>query len=220
MALLFSAVTVTANDKKVEFLVGGIPREFGDLEGWTAFERFMEDISEDTTVKVHADANLYGGEEIVKATPEEIAYFMKRIEMDKNFISSRCQNIDKVDFDFTWSPTELFNRRFSTMNDWERNHRTAQEYKDAYPPGTRVLLIHNNDTMHRLPDGLRGTVLAVDDQGQINCSWDNGSQRRLVPDVDEFRRLTQDEIDEELRQQAQEQEQTPSPQEQSMQRVR
>ena len=40
MALLFSAVTVTANDKKVEFLVGGIPREFSDLEGWTAFERF------------------------------------------------------------------------------------------------------------------------------------------------------------------------------------
>ena len=51
MALLFSAVTVTANDKKVEFLVGGIPREFSDLEGWTALERFMEDISEDTTVK-------------------------------------------------------------------------------------------------------------------------------------------------------------------------
>ena len=113
MALLFSAVTVTANDKKVEFLVGGIPREFSDLEGWTAFERFMEDISEDTTVKVHAEANIYGGEEIVKATPEEIAYFMKRIEMDENFISSRCQNIDKVDFDFTWSPNELFNRRFN-----------------------------------------------------------------------------------------------------------
>lgn len=103
MALLFSAVTVTAKDKKVEFLVGGIPREFSDLEGWTVFERFMEDISEDTTVKVHAEANIYGGEEIVKATPEEIAYFMKRIEMDENFISSRCQNIDKVDFDFTWS---------------------------------------------------------------------------------------------------------------------
>lgn len=59
MALLFSAVTVTANDKKVEFLVGGIPREFSDLEGWTAFERFMEDISEDTTVKVHAEARQY-----------------------------------------------------------------------------------------------------------------------------------------------------------------
>ena len=52
MALLFSAVTVTANDKKVEFLVGGIPREFSDLEGWTAFERFMEDISEDSLYRL------------------------------------------------------------------------------------------------------------------------------------------------------------------------
>ena len=89
MALLFSAVTVTANDKKVEFLVGGIPREFSDLEGWTAFERFMEDISEDTTVKVHAEANIYGGEEIVKATPEEIAYFMKRISTAKKCVKSQ-----------------------------------------------------------------------------------------------------------------------------------
>lgn len=91
------------------------------------------------------------------------------------------------------------------MNDWERNHRTAQIYKDAYPPGTRVLLIHNNDTLHQLPDGLRGTVKSVDDQGQIDTRFDNGSHRRLVPDVDEFRRLTQEEIDQELREQAQEQ---------------
>lgn len=90
------------------------------------------------------------------------------------------------------------------MNDWERNHRTAQIYKDAYPPGTRVLLIHNNDTLHQLPDGLRGTVKGVDDQGQIDTRFDNGSHRRLVPDVDEFRRLTQEEIDQELREQAQE----------------
>lgn len=37
MALLFSAVTVTAGNNEAEFLVGGIPREYGDLEGWTAF---------------------------------------------------------------------------------------------------------------------------------------------------------------------------------------
>ncbi len=84
------------------------------------------------------------------------------------------------------------------MNDWERNHRTAQIYKDAYPPGTRVLLINNNDTLHRLPSGIRGTVNQVDDQGQIFVAWDNGSQRNLVPDVDEFRKLTQEEIDAEL----------------------
>lgn len=34
MALLFSAVTATANNQEIEFLVGGIPRELDDLEGW------------------------------------------------------------------------------------------------------------------------------------------------------------------------------------------
>ncbi len=59
MALLFSAVTVTANEHEVEFLVGGIPREYDDLEGWTAFDNFMEDLDKDTEVSVHAEAYLY-----------------------------------------------------------------------------------------------------------------------------------------------------------------
>lgn len=54
MALLFSAVTATANDQEIEFLIGGIPREFDDLEGWTAYDNFMEDIDEETEVLVHA----------------------------------------------------------------------------------------------------------------------------------------------------------------------
>ena len=39
MALLFSAVTVTAGYDKAEFMVGGIPRECDDLVGWTALLR-------------------------------------------------------------------------------------------------------------------------------------------------------------------------------------
>ncbi len=107
MALLFSAVTVTANVKKVEFLVGGIPREFSDLEGWTAFETFMEDLDEETKVSVHAEAYLYGEEETYKATPEEIAYFMMRMNQDETFLS-RCDNIESVNFTISWSPDELF----------------------------------------------------------------------------------------------------------------
>ena len=38
MALLFSAVTVTAGEDEVELLVGGIPREYDDLEGWSEFD--------------------------------------------------------------------------------------------------------------------------------------------------------------------------------------
>lgn len=27
------------------------------------------------------------------------------------------------------------------MNNWERQYRLAQEYKEAYPPGTRLMLL-------------------------------------------------------------------------------
>ena len=47
MAVLFSAVTVTAGNEEAELLVGGIPREYDDLEGWTIFEDFLAEISEE-----------------------------------------------------------------------------------------------------------------------------------------------------------------------------
>ena len=74
MALLFSAVTVTAGYDKAEFMVGGIPREYDDLVGWTAFDDFMKNVDAETEVSVHAEVYLYGGEETVTATPEEVAY--------------------------------------------------------------------------------------------------------------------------------------------------
>lgn len=76
MALLFSAVTVTAGNKEVEFLVGGIPREYDDLEGWTAFDDLMEDTDAETEVSVHAEAYLLGFGETYKAAPEDIAYII------------------------------------------------------------------------------------------------------------------------------------------------
>lgn len=44
MALLFSAVTVTAGYDEAEFTAGGIPREYDDLVGWTVFDDFMENV--------------------------------------------------------------------------------------------------------------------------------------------------------------------------------
>ena len=108
MAVLFSAVTVTAGDQEKEFLVRGIPRELGDIEGYTAFEEFMEDIDEETEVSVHAEAYLYGEGETYTATLEELAHFYLRIEMREDFLSARCDNIEDVDFTFGWSPDELF----------------------------------------------------------------------------------------------------------------
>ena len=91
------------------------------------------------------------------------------------------------------------------MNDWERQHRQAQRYKEAYPPGTRIMLLSMNDPHNPVESGTRGTIEYVDDVGTLHMKWDNGQGLGLVPDEDKFRRLNKEEIDEELREQSQEQ---------------
>ena len=108
MALLFSAVTVTAGNEEIEFTVGGIPREYDDLVGWTAFDDFMEDVDAETEVSVHGEAYLYGGEETVTATPEEVAYLIMRMERDETFLAKHCDNIEDTDFSFLLSPNEYY----------------------------------------------------------------------------------------------------------------
>ena len=108
MALLFSAVTVTAGNEEIEFTVGGIPRECDDLVGWTAFDNFIENIDTETEVNVHAEAYLYGGEETVTATPEEVAYLIMRMEQDEKFLARHCDNIEDVDFSFLRPPGEYY----------------------------------------------------------------------------------------------------------------
>lgn len=108
MAVLFSAVTVTAGEEETQLFVGGIPREYDDLEGWTIFDDFLGNINEDTEVYVHAEAYLYGESETYRATPEEVAYFIKRMDMDADFLHDHCDYIEDVDFTFQWSPEELF----------------------------------------------------------------------------------------------------------------
>lgn len=111
MALQFSAVTMSANGNQISFLMGGVPRTSDDLEGWKAYERFLVDIDKSSEVNVQVKSYLYGEEEIYPATPEEVAYFMKRQEMDPNFIQDRCTQIGTSEFQFNWSPEELFGMR-------------------------------------------------------------------------------------------------------------
>ena len=80
----------------------------------------------------------------------------------------------------------------------ERN-LTAKEIAEirlSYPPDTRIELVHMEDNW-AVPSGTRGTVDYVDDAGQIHMKWDNGRTLAIVPQVDKFRKLTQQELKEE-----------------------
>ena len=48
-----------------------------------------------------------------------------------------------------------------------------------------------------VPPGTRGTVQFVDDVGSIHMNWDNGRTLALVPKEDSFRKLTEQEIEQE-----------------------
>lgn len=112
MAILFSKVTMRDDYNETDFFAGGYPQDSDDLEGWTAYHEFLDEISEDTIVNVHVDAYLYGEGETVKATPEEVAYMMMRDQRDPNFLSGHCDFIGEQDFNISYYPDELFGQDF------------------------------------------------------------------------------------------------------------
>ncbi len=99
MSLRFSRVTLYSDGKTTSFLVGGIPTCRQDLQGWTAFESLLRETGRYHTVNAHVESFLYGGEEPVDATPEEVAYIYKRIRMRPGFIESRTEKIGETNFE-------------------------------------------------------------------------------------------------------------------------
>ena len=83
------------------------------------------------------------------------------------------------------------------MNEFDYLQKQVARYKEAYPAGTRVMLLHMGDDPRPIEDNTRGTVVCVDDIGTVHCNFDNGRRLGLVPGEDQFRRLTQEELAEE-----------------------
>lgn len=84
------------------------------------------------------------------------------------------------------------------MNEFERMRLRAQRYKEQFPPGTRIMLLHMGDDPDPVKDGTRGTVIAVDDVATVHCKFDDGRSLGIVPGEDGFRKLTDLELAEEF----------------------
>ena len=61
--------------------------------------------------------------------------------------------------------------------------------KIDYPAGTRIRLIHMDDPYAPVPEGMTGTVVAVDDAGTLHMKWDNGRSLGICPEVDSFTKI-------------------------------
>ena len=86
------------------------------------------------------------------------------------------------------------------MNDYERLRRMAEQNKQLYPPGTRILLIEMGIDPRPVESGTRGTVQAVDSIGTLHCVFDNGRSLGVIPGEDSIRKLTEEELAEEQKQ--------------------
>ena len=57
-----------------------------------------------------------------------------------------------------------------------------------YPKGSRIKLLEMDD-IQAPPVNTMGTVLGVDDMGDILMRWDNGSHLKLITGVDKFEKI-------------------------------
>lgn len=66
------------------------------------------------------------------------------------------------------------------------SRQQVEEMRRRYVRGLRVRLISMDDPYAKLKPGDKGTVIGVDDAGQILTQWDCGSSLSLIPGVDRF----------------------------------
>ena len=71
--------------------------------------------------------------------------------------------------------------------------KQVERIRNQYPPGTRLCCDSMPDDPKPIESGTFGTVVGVDDAGQIMMKWDNGRTLSLIPGVDSFHTVEQTE---------------------------
>ena len=112
--IIFSKVKVTSDTTNFvgEGLCGGEPICYDDLAGWTFFEEVLNKCVGPSRIKCEVQTYGYGeddGSGKFDATPEEVAYMQKRIDMRPDFLETRCQKTRMpYKVDIRWEPNDPF----------------------------------------------------------------------------------------------------------------
>lgn len=78
------------------------------------------------------------------------------------------------------------------------NRRKVEIIKERYPKGTRICLDSMGNDPQPIPSGTKGTVIAVDDAGQLLMKWDNGRTLGVIPGEDSFHKIQEEVLTEEI----------------------
>ena len=71
------------------------------------------------------------------------------------------------------------------------NEKKIEMLRQRYPEGTQICLDHMED-LCPVESGTCGTVRFVDDAGTLHCKFDNGRMLGVIPDVDQFHKIDQE----------------------------
>jgi len=92
-----------------------------------------------------------------------------------------------------WQSEDFFIKEESEMNNgYYYNEERLRKLREMYPKGTIVELKEdmegeqNKEGKSTMPAGLKGKVCFVDDIGDIHVNWENGSSLAIVPTLDVF----------------------------------
>ena len=69
------------------------------------------------------------------------------------------------------------------------SEKMVERIRSLYPVGTRLRCENMPDDPNPVPPGTLGTVVYVDDAGQIGMKWDNGRSLSLIYGVDSFTKI-------------------------------
>ena len=69
------------------------------------------------------------------------------------------------------------------------SEKMVERIRSLYPVGTRLRCENMPDDPNPVPPGTLGTVVYVDDAGQIGMKWDNGRSLSLIYGVDNFTKI-------------------------------
>ena len=62
-----------------------------------------------------------------------------------------------------------------------------------YSPGDRIFLVYTDDIFTKLKYGDKGTILYIDDIGNIHIDWDCGEGISMIPDIDIIKKINREE---------------------------
>ena len=72
------------------------------------------------------------------------------------------------------------------------NEKKVEMLRQRYPEGTRICLDSMDNDPRPIPPGTKGIVQFVDDAGTLHCKFDNGRTLGVIPDVDQFHKIDQE----------------------------